>query len=91
MFFVASKVLAWLLLPTTALLVLLAIALWCLRRQRYSAAKWTISAAFVSVVILFYSPLGPLLILPLERAIPPQPLPATIDGIIVLEARSTPD
>src|SRR4051812_31034585 len=85
MFFIASKVLHWLVEPATWLIALLALALWFLWKRRHRAAGRTLGVTLLVTIAVFELPTGALLVRPLEQALPaPRELPAKIDGIITL-------
>ena len=91
MFFVASKILWWLFEPTNALAiaVFLATLLLLLGRVRTARRIFVAVASFILAVAL--PPLPQLLIQPLEqRFVRPDPLPARVDGIVLLGGAQIP-
>jgi uncharacterized SAM-binding protein YcdF (DUF218 family) len=83
-FFVASKVLGWLVHPLHALILLQALALLLLaRRWRRTAVALFLFVTLASAVIS-WSGLADAVLHGLEHAQPPAELPARLDGIVVL-------
>ncbi len=85
LFFILSK-LAWgVLSPTNLIVILMALATIQLLRNRIRAAKRILIPTVLLYSILLAYPVGDYLMYPLEtRFHKPEPLPDTIDGIIVL-------
>jgi uncharacterized SAM-binding protein YcdF (DUF218 family) len=92
MFFVLSKVLGFLALPSN-LLISIGIAgvlLLCTRFRRL--ASWLVVTSVVLLAVAGLSPLGNILILPLEQRFPPwDPSRGPPTGIVVLGGAITPD
>jgi uncharacterized SAM-binding protein YcdF (DUF218 family) len=92
MFFVLSKVLGFFALPSN-LLISIGIAgllLLCTRFRRL--ASWLVVTSIVLLAIAGLSPLGNILILPLEQRFPPwDPSPEPPTGIVVLGGAIIPD
>jgi uncharacterized SAM-binding protein YcdF (DUF218 family) len=92
MFFVLSKILGFFALPSN-LLISIGIAgvlLLCTRLRRL--ASWLVVTSLVLIAIAGLSPLGNILILPLEQRFPPwDPSRGPPDGIVVLGGAITPD
>ncbi|HLB78977.1 MAG TPA: YdcF family protein, partial [Dongiaceae bacterium] len=84
MSFALSKLLWLLVEPGNLLLLLLALgALLLFRRRRMG--RWLVGIAAVAGIAVAVLPLGAWLLVPLEaRFPPPVPLPAEVDGIVVL-------
>jgi uncharacterized SAM-binding protein YcdF (DUF218 family) len=86
MFFVLTKVLGFFALPSNLLMAigLVGLALLCTRRFR-GLASWLIVTSLVLIALVGYSPLGRVLILPLEDRFPPwTPAQGPPDGIVIL-------
>ena len=82
--YVLSKLLWFVVRPGTfaLLLCLVGLALWW-RGRRFG--RWPLAAGLGFFVVVLATPLGPLLVMPLEdRFSRPDPAPARIDGVIVL-------
>ena len=91
MFFTLSKILWWIVEPSNAvaLAVVAATVLLLLRRTRTARALFLAVAAFMLAVTIL--PLPQLLIVPLEqRFARPDPLPARVDGIVLLGGAQVP-
>lgn len=85
MFFVLSKTLGFFALPSNVLMAigLLGLILLCTRVRRL--ASWLVITSLVLIALVGYSPLGNILILPLEQRFPPwNPAQGPPDGIVVL-------
>jgi uncharacterized SAM-binding protein YcdF (DUF218 family) len=92
MFFVLSKTLGFFALPSNVLMAigLLGLILLCTRFQRL--ASWLVVTSLVLLAFAGYSPLGNVLILPLEQRFPPwNPAQGPPDGIVVLGGAIEPD
>jgi len=92
MFFVLAKVLGFFALPSNFLISIgiLGILLLLTRLQRL--ASWLIVTSLVLIAVAGWSPLGNVLILPLEQRFPPwDPSRGPPDGIVVLGGAITPD
>ncbi len=85
MFFVLSKLLGVLAQPSNALLVLLCLGVLLLmlgRRRSGTRLTGAVAAVLLAVAVL---PVGPWLLAPLEnRFVRPDPMPDSVDGIILL-------
>jgi len=85
LFFYASKIVWMLLQPEAVLLYLLALALLLLIWQRQRWAQWLLSAVLGGLLVLAVLPIGSWMWGPLEQRFAANPpLPARVDGIIVL-------
>lgn len=85
MFFILSKTAGLLALPSNFLMAIgiVGLVLLCTRFRRL--ASWLVVTSLVLIAIAGYSPLGHVLILPLEQRFPPwNPSQGPPDGIIVL-------
>ena len=85
MFFVLSKTLGFFALPSNVLMAigLVGLILLCARFRRL--ASWLVVTSLVLIAIAGYSPLGNILILPLEQRFPPwNSAQGPPDGIVVL-------
>jgi uncharacterized SAM-binding protein YcdF (DUF218 family) len=85
MFFVLSKTLGFFALPSNVLMAigLLGLILLCTRFRRL--ASWLVVTSLVLIAFAGYSPLGNILLLPLEQRFPPwNPAQGPPDGIVVL-------
>jgi uncharacterized SAM-binding protein YcdF (DUF218 family) len=92
MFFFLSKILGFFALPSNVLVAigLVGLILLCTRFTRL--ASWLIVTSIVLIAICGLSPLGNVLILPLEQRFPPwDPSRGPPDGIIVLGGAIIPD
>jgi uncharacterized SAM-binding protein YcdF (DUF218 family) len=92
MFFVLSKTLGFFAVPSNAFISigLLGLILLCSRFRRL--ASWLIVTSVVLIALAGFSPLGNLLMLPLEERFPPwDPSRGPPDGIVVLGGAITPD
>ncbi len=91
MTFIASKVLGGLLQPSNLLLLTLvlgAVLIWTRWRR---AGRWIVTLTVLALVGVAFVPVGGWLMATLERRFPPlDPLPAAIDGIVVLGGATTP-
>lgn len=84
MFFVLSKIAGFLLAPSNALLVLALIGATGLLTRWRGAALGLILASLAGFGLIGLSPLGNLLMAPLENRFPPPELAQAPDGVIVL-------
>jgi uncharacterized SAM-binding protein YcdF (DUF218 family) len=75
---------SWLLTPTAWFVLTQFCALWCLGTGRWKTGRTIFALSIASFLIVFYSPLGGVVIRPLEQAYNGRALPQRIDGIIVL-------
>ena len=92
MFFILSKTLGFFALPSNFLMAigLIGLVLLCTRFRRL--ASWLIVTSLVLIAFAGYSPLGNILILPLEQRFPPwDPSHGPPDGIVVLGGAISPD
>ncbi len=92
MFFVLSKTLGYLVLPSNLLMAtgLIGLALLFTRFRRL--ASWLIVTSLVLIALVGYSPLGRVLLLPLEDRFPPWDASrGAPDGIVVLGGAISPD
>ena len=92
MFFILSKTLGFFTLPSNFLMAVGIVGLLLLCTQFRRLASWLIVTSLVAIALAGYSPVGNLLILPLEQRFPPwnanQGAP---DGIIVIGGSIAPD
>jgi len=92
MFFVLAKILGFFTLPSNLLLSigLVGLVLLCTRFRRL--ASWLVVTSLMLIAVAGLSPLGNILILPLEQRFPPwDPSHGPPDGIVVLGGAITPD
>lgn len=92
MFFALSKILGFFALPSNLLISigLVGLLLLCTRFRRL--ASWLVVTSLVLIAIAGLSPLGNVLILPLEQRFPPwDPSRGPPDGIVVLGGAISPD
>ena len=93
MFFILSKTLGFFALPSNVLMAigLVGLALLCTQLFR-RLASWLVVTSLVLIAFAGYSPLGNMLILPLEQRFPPwDPSRGPPDGIVVLGGAIEPD
>jgi uncharacterized SAM-binding protein YcdF (DUF218 family) len=83
-FFVASKLTGALLRPDTWIILAMAAIVLALALNRRRLALWVGSVTLSLLLTLAILPLGDLLLQPIERTYPAQPLLDQVDGIIVL-------
>lgn len=92
MFFTVSKLLGFFALPTNLLLSLGILGVILLSTQFTRLASWLIVTSLVLLVIAGLSPLGNVLILPLEQRFPPwDPSHGPPDGIVMIGGVIDPD
>ena len=84
LFFIASKLIGALLRPDTWIILVLAMIVLALVMKRRRLALWMGSFLLTLLVVLAILPLGDLLLQPIERSYPAEPLLDEVDGIIVL-------
>jgi uncharacterized SAM-binding protein YcdF (DUF218 family) len=85
MFFILSKTLGFFVLPSNLLMTVGLIGLLLLLTRFRRLASWLIVTSLVLIAFIGYSPLGRMLILPLEDRFPPwNPAQGPPDGIVVL-------
>lgn len=85
MFFVLSKTLGFLVMPSNLLMAVGLVGLGLLLTRFRRLASWLIVTSLVLIAFAGYSPLGHILILPLEDRFPPwDSAQAPPDGIVVL-------
>ena len=92
MFFILSKVLGFFALPSNFLISIgiVGLVLLCTRFRRL--ASWLVMTSLVLIAIAGLSPLGNILMLPLEQRFPPWDASrGPPDGIVVLGGAITPD
>ena len=90
-FFEASKILSLLIDPLNAIFLLLLIATLFLWRGKLLPARRLLTLLVTGLVAVIVFPIGNLLLLPLEERFPqPNPLPAKVDGIIMLGGAQQP-
>ncbi len=91
MFFIVSKTLGFFVLPSNFLMAigLIGLVLLCTRFRRL--ASWLVVTSLVLIAFVGYSPLGNMLILPLEQRFPPWDAShGAPDGIVVLGGAISP-
>jgi len=93
MFFILSKTLGFFTVPSNDLMTIGLFGLVLLCTQRFRRfASWLIVTSLVLIAFVGYSPLGTMLILPLEQRFPPwNPSHGPPDGIVVLGGAIEPD
>ncbi len=85
MFFVLSKTLGFFAVPSNLLIAVGLVGLALLLTRFRRLASWLIVTSLVLIAFVGYSPLGRILILPLEDRFPPwNPAQGSPDGIVVL-------
>ena len=92
MFFILAKTLGFFALPSNFVMAigLVGLVLLCTRLRRL--ASWLVVTSLVLIAFVGYSPLGNILILPLEQRFPPwDSSQDTPDGIVVLGGAIVPD
>lgn len=91
MFFVLSKTFGIMLLPTNFFIELGLVGIILLFTRFASLGRKLVVSAIVLLAICGFSPLGNLLLLPLEQRFPPWDAKAAPDGIVVLGGSIDPD
>ncbi len=92
MFFVLSKTIGYLVMPSNLLMAIGLIGLVLLFTRFRRLASWLLVTSLVLIAFVGYSPLGRILLLPLEDRFPPwDPSRGTPDGIVVLGGAISPD
>ena len=92
MFFILSKILGFFALPSNLIIAigLVGLVLLCTRLTRL--ASWLVVTSLVLIALVGFSPLGNVLILPLEQRFPPWDASrGPPDGIVVLGGAISPD
>ena len=92
MFFILSKTIGYLTMPSNLLMAigLIGLVLLCTRFRRL--ASWLIITSLVLIALVGYSPLGRILLLPLEQRFPPwNDSHGAPDGIVVLGGAIAPE
>ena len=84
LFFVVSKLLAFLLQPATWLVLVLLWAWRALRRDRPDRARRVLGGTLAVLLVLSVVPVGDMALRPLETAYPVRPALGAVDTIIVL-------
>jgi uncharacterized SAM-binding protein YcdF (DUF218 family) len=91
-FFVLSKTIAYLVMPSNFLMAIGLIGLVLLFTRFRRLASWLIVTSLVLIAVVGYSPLGRILLLPLEERFPPWDASrGAPDGIVVLGGAISPD
>jgi uncharacterized SAM-binding protein YcdF (DUF218 family) len=91
-FFVLSKTVGYLMMPSNLLMAIGLIGLVLLFTRFRRLASWLIVTSLVLIAAVGYSPLGRILLLPLEERFPPwNASRAAPDGIVVLGGAISPD
>ena len=92
MFFVLSKTIGYLVMPSNLLMAIGLIGLVLLFTRFRRLASWLIVTSLVLIALVGYSPLGRMLLLPLEERFPPWDASrGGPDGIVVLGGAISPD
>jgi len=92
MFFVLSKVFGFVLLPSNLLVEIGIVGLLLLFTPQRRLASWLVVTSIILTAVVGWSPLGNMLILPLEQRFPAwNPANGPPDGIVVLGGAITPD
>ncbi|HLI99909.1 MAG TPA: YdcF family protein [Bradyrhizobium sp.] len=92
MFFFLSKTLGILLLPVNVLIVAVVVGALLLRTRRAALGRRLLTASVLLLALCGFSPIGKLLIAPLEQRFPPwDPSRGSPDGIVVLGGAIDPD
>jgi uncharacterized SAM-binding protein YcdF (DUF218 family) len=90
-FFVLSKTIGYLVMPSNLLMAIGLIGLVLLFTRFRRLASWLIVTSLVLIALVGYSPLGRILLLPLEERFPPwDPSRGAPDGIVVLGGAISP-
>jgi len=85
LFFIFSKIIWFILSPDSFLLILILVSLFLILKEKYRAAKISLSIVSIAIVLISFFPIGEWLLFPLENRFQTNPtLPVNIDGIIVL-------
>jgi uncharacterized SAM-binding protein YcdF (DUF218 family) len=91
-FFVLSKTIGYLVMPSNLLMAIGLIGLVLLFTRFRRLASWLIVTSLVLIAVFGYSPLGRILLLPLEERFPPWDASrGAPDGIVVLGGAISPD
>jgi len=91
-FFVLLKTIGYLAVPSNLLMALGLIGLLLLFTRFQRLASWLIVTSLVLIAVVGYSPLGRILLLPLEDRFPPWDASrGAPDGIVVLGGSISPD
>lgn len=92
MFFVLSKTIGYLVMPSNLLMAIGLIGLVLLFTRFRRLASWLLVTSLVLIAFVGYSPIGRILLLPLENRFPPwDPSRGAPDGIVVLGGAISPD
>ena len=92
MFFVLSKTIGYLVVPSNLLMAIGLIGLVLLFTRFRRLASWLIVTSLVLIALVGYSPLGRILLRPLEDRFPPWDASrGAPDGIVVLGGAISPD
>ena len=92
MFFVLSKTIGYLVMPSNLLMAIGLVGLVLLFTRFRRLASWLIVTSLVLIALVGYSPLGRILLLPLEERFPPWDASrGAPDGIVVLGGAISPD
>ena len=92
MFFVLSKTIGYLVMPSNLLMAIGLVGLVLLFTRFRQLASWLIVTSLVLIALVGYSPLGRILLLPLEERFPPWDASrGAPDGIVVLGGAISPD
>jgi uncharacterized SAM-binding protein YcdF (DUF218 family) len=90
-FFVFSKTIGYLAVPSNVILALGLVGLLLLFTRFWRLASWLIVTSLVLIAVVGYSPLGRILLLPLEDRFPPWDASrGAPDGIVVLGGAISP-
>lgn len=92
MFFVLSKTIGYLAIPSNLLMAIGLVGLVLLFTRFRRLASWLIVTSLVLIALIGYSPVGRILLLPLEERFPPwNASRGAPDGIVVLGGSISPD
>ncbi len=84
MFFLLSKIFWYLVQPLVVVLILAGMGFLALLMRRRRLGLWLSGTALLLLAVMSLSPLGLLMMSPLEERVPRAPLPERVDGIVVL-------
>jgi uncharacterized SAM-binding protein YcdF (DUF218 family) len=92
MFFTASKILGFFAIPSNLVTAFGLAGILLLPTRFFRVGRWLIVASLIVLAVLGYSPIGNLLIMPLEQRFPPWDAGrGAPDGIVVLGGSISPD
>ncbi len=91
MFFTASKILGFFAIPSNLVMAIGLTGVLLLPTRLFRAGRRLIVASLILLAVLGYSPIGNLLIIPLEQRFPPWDATRGANGIVVLGGAISPD